>query len=286
MTPRPKLYVSDLDGTLLRSDGALSDFSRQHLVRLLEEGLAFTVASARAVSSVQAVLPGLPLTLPVIAGNGAVLADLRTGQRVAVHALDAPLLRAVYAFVGERGHVPFLAGLDGAGERLFYSRLANEGMERYVALKQSKQDRRLAAVSDLADCLDQPILAIALCDHRAALEDLAAAVADRFGPAVAANFFEDGYAPGWFWLALQNPQAQKDRAVAELAARLGFGLADLVVFGDHWNDLPMFRLAGTSIAVANATEELKAHASLVIGPNEEDSVVKYLIQEQSGSGAR
>lgn len=272
------MYVSDLDGTLLRSDGTLSEFSRTHLTRLLEAGLPFTVASARAVSSMQAVLPGLPIRLPVIAANGAVVARLDTGEPVAVHALDGDLLRPLYAFLVERGHVPFVAAVEGVEERLYYADLANEGMEKYVALKESKLDRRLHRVPALADCLGETIVAFALCDRHEPLAALAAAAAETFPGTVVTNFFEDGYAPGWFWLTMQNPRAKKDQALAELARELGYAPEDLVVFGDHWNDIPMFQLAGTAIAVGNATDELKAHATLVIGSNDQDSVVRYLVQ--------
>jgi phosphoserine phosphatase len=67
-----------------------------------------------------------------------------------------------------------------------------------------------------------------------------------------------------------------DLAIAALAEEQGVEAADLVVFGDDWNDIPMFRRAGTAIAVANAAEELKAHADAVIGSNDEDSVVRHV----------
>ena len=60
------VYVSDLDGTLLRSDATLSVFSRDTLTRLLSEGLLFTVASARSVASIRPILAGLKLPLPII----------------------------------------------------------------------------------------------------------------------------------------------------------------------------------------------------------------------------
>jgi hypothetical protein len=276
VTAVERLYVSDLDGTLLGSDGRLSDFSRRELHRLLDSGLPFTVASARAVSSIQGVLPDLPLPLPVISANGAVLARLDTGEQMAVHSLDGDVLPTLYAAVCERGHVPFVAAVDGPDERLYYAELPNDGMRQYVEMKRANHDRRLRQANDLAECLDRGVVALALCDRREPLEETAALVAERFPEAVVTNFFEDGYARGWFWLAMQNPRARKDLAIAALAEEQGVEAADLVVFGDDWNDIPMFRRAGTAIAVANAAEELKAHADAVIGSNDEDSVVRHV----------
>ena len=67
-----------MDGTLLQSGGILSNYSRQTLRQLLREGLRFTVASARAWAEMTPVLGDLPLTLPVIAVNGAYLTEYAT----------------------------------------------------------------------------------------------------------------------------------------------------------------------------------------------------------------
>lgn len=71
MNQATQLFVSDLDGTLLRSDGTLSDFSRAALTGLLTAGLAFTVASARSVVSMQAILGSLrPLRRAIVPTAG------------------------------------------------------------------------------------------------------------------------------------------------------------------------------------------------------------------------
>ena len=62
-------------------------------------------------------------------------------------------------------------------------------------------------------------------------------------------------------------------------------MADVTVFGDMVNDISMFRAAGRSVAVANADEELKAHADEVIGPHTDDSVVEYLRRQWAQRGA-
>ena len=82
-----KVYVSDLDGTLLQSDGTLSDYSREKLTELLESGVHFTVASARAWGEIVPVLGDLPLTLPIIAINGAYLTDYKTGKHLVINNL-------------------------------------------------------------------------------------------------------------------------------------------------------------------------------------------------------
>jgi hydroxymethylpyrimidine pyrophosphatase-like HAD family hydrolase len=82
------IYISDLDGTLLRNDVSLSDYSRENLKLLLKKGAKFTVASARRVSGIRKMLGDLPITLPIINFNGAFLSDYRTGKHQVINALS------------------------------------------------------------------------------------------------------------------------------------------------------------------------------------------------------
>ena len=60
------LYVTDLDGTLLRSDATLSPYTISTINRLTEQGLAFTYATARSIESARPIAGELNLRLPAI----------------------------------------------------------------------------------------------------------------------------------------------------------------------------------------------------------------------------
>lgn len=84
-----EVYVCDLDGTLLRSDGTLSAFSRQGLNRLLDAGIGLTVASARGTPGMRSLLAGVAIRLPVIELNGAFVSELESGRHLAGNVLLA-----------------------------------------------------------------------------------------------------------------------------------------------------------------------------------------------------
>ena len=65
------LYVSDLDGTLLRSDETGSDFTVHTINALVEKGLLFSYATARSIVTASRVTEGLSTKIPVILYNGA-----------------------------------------------------------------------------------------------------------------------------------------------------------------------------------------------------------------------
>ena len=82
---------------------------------------------------------------------------------------------------------------------------------------------------------------------------------------------------GCYFLTVLHPQADKSHGITSVSEYLGFDLKKLTVFGDNFNDIGMFDLAGTSVAMANAQGEVKDRASIVLEhSNDEDGVAKYL----------
>ena len=76
------LYVTDLDGTLMKNDETLSAYTVQTINELIEKGMAFTYATARSIESAVPITGGLKMKLPAITRNGAVLADNTTGKHL------------------------------------------------------------------------------------------------------------------------------------------------------------------------------------------------------------
>ena len=76
------LYVTDLDGTLMKNDETVSAETVRIINEMVKRGLAFTFATARSIESARPIAGGLKLNLPVITRNGAVLADNATGKHL------------------------------------------------------------------------------------------------------------------------------------------------------------------------------------------------------------
>ena len=271
------LYVSDLDGTLLRNDALLSSFSEAVLRELLADGLRFTVASARSVVAIRQILRGLPLLLPVIEFNGAFLSDLSTGRHEIINALEPPVAAAVYEQVTAHGLAPFISSFDGADDRVHHGTMLNAGMCWYLKDRLDHRDSRWrGATDDLAATLQEQVVCLTVIAKEDVLADLRTAVLAAHEGSVETHLFENQYSPGWHWLTVHDRRATKDQAIETLTENYGLGESEVVVFGDHINDLKMFAAADLAVAVGNAQAEVKACADLVIGANEEDSVVKFM----------
>ena len=271
------LYVSDLDGTLLRSDASLSACSENSLREMLADGLLFTVASARSVVSIAQTLCGLPLPLPVIEFNGAFLSDLATGRHEIINALEPSVACSIYERVTAHGLTPFISSFDGTEDRVHYGPMLNDGMHWYLKDRLDHQDSRWrGATDDLAASLREQVICLTVIAKEDVLADLQAAILEAHTGQVETHLFENQYFPGWHWLTVHDRRATKDQAIKTLTQNYGLSEAEIVVFGDHINDLKMFAGANLAVAVGNAQAEVKACADLVIGTNEEDSVAKFM----------
>jgi Cof subfamily protein (haloacid dehalogenase superfamily) len=270
------LYVSDLDGTLLCSAACLSDASHTALQAMLADGLPFAVASARSVVSMRPALSGLELKLPVIELNGAFVSDLGTGRHEIVNALPRELAADIYEAVAAFGCTPVIATFDGAADCLYHAQITNAGVRHYIEDRRRHRDERLRHCGSLADALADQVVSITLIDEEARLAELDLALRARHGPNIETHLFENIYSPGWYWLQVHDPRATKAQGVQTLVELCDLSAEELVVFGDHLNDVGMFGIAHCAVAVENAHPTLKRLATHVIGSNEDDSVVKFI----------
>ena len=274
------LYVSDLDGTLLQDDATLSSHCRQVLTDLLARGLPFTVATARSLSSMQHILQGIELHLPVIEFNGAFLSDLATGEHLWINDLQQPVLDGVYEVLCSHGHTPFLSTFDGSHDWLYAPPPAHAGMQWYVDDRLAVADLRMRQVEDVTIGLSERVVCLTIIDRAPALAPVMRQLS-AFGDAIDVNYWDNSYSPGWQWISVHDGRATKDKAVAELVKHAGLGDVAVTAFGDQANDVAMVRTAHRGVAVANAIAEVLAVADEIIGPNTQDSVPEYIATDWS-----
>jgi hydroxymethylpyrimidine pyrophosphatase-like HAD family hydrolase len=90
------------------------------------------------------------------------------------------------------------------------------------------------------------------------------------------------YVPDWPWLTVHHKRATKDQAIKTLAQRYGLAEREIVVFGDHANDVSMLRAAHRGIAMGNAIDSVKQVAHTVIGSHHVDSVLDFIERDWQG----
>ena len=79
-----------------------------------------------------------------------------------------------------------------------------------------------------------------------------------------------------YYLDVTSPDCDKGTFVKAMASRLGIPKEAVATIGDMRNDLPMFEASGLSIAMGNATDEVKKRATQVTTSNEEEGFAKAI----------
>ncbi len=263
------LYVSDLDGTLLRPDGRVSAYSLDVLNRLIEAGVLFTYATARSLSSASVVTEGLRMRVPVIVYNGAHIVDARTGERLASETFSGEARAYVQGLLRAHGVSPIVyAFVDGRESVSWDAKQVNAGKRFYLDSRQG--DRRLRRLEGADGLFDGEVFYYTCIGTSSELRPLYGALAGdaRYTCTLQQELYRPEY-----WLEIMPRRATKADALAKLRALLHCDRA--VVFGDAVNDMPLFRAADACYAVKNATDALKRMATGIIDGNG-DGVARWL----------
>lgn len=264
------LYVSDLDGTLMRNNERLSEYTVETLNELLGRGLPFTFATARSIESARVITRELKINLPVITRNGAVLADNSTGKHLQKSVFtqeEVILLKKLLPELPSCGFVSCF--LDDIMIRTYVPADHTEGLKGYIDYY--KDDPSMRKADDLNGMFCGVPGYVTLIGEKERIAPIYEKVREYRG--WESLFQKDTYRDE-YWLEICPQNCTKAKTVLKLKEQ--FGYKKLVVFGDSLNDISMFEIADESYAVANATDELKKIATHITGSNEEDAVVNVL----------
>lgn len=272
-----KIYISDLDGTLLTENAILSDYSKQELNELINDhNINFTVATARNVYSIKEMFKGIDLKLPVIEFNGSFITDIKTGEKLITNNIDENIVEGLLNLFNDYGQFPLISSFNGVETNLYYKENISEGMDLYLKDRREINPNTLINAKLNNSYLNEKVICFTLINKKEYLDELVVKIKNIFGVHLNIYYSKDIYYTDWYWASIYSIKAKKGNAIKELVKFLNMTDYDLTVFGDHNNDVDMFEIADNSIAVENAQQELKNYADLIIGTNKEDSVVKYI----------
>lgn len=262
------LYVSDLDGTLLRSDGTLSDFSRHTLNTLTQSEICFTYATGRSQITAAKATYGFLSSVPRIVYTGTFIIDAATGTPLHSNAFSPAETAVLLDDLLAHGICPVVYSFQHGVERFSY--LPDRCTPQSLAFIRSRRpDPREQPVDMPRQLYDGTIFYISCIGDAQTLEPFAYKHQCR-----ARTLFYRDPRSGAQWLEFMPHDASKSRAARALQSLLGCDR--LIVFGDGKNDVDLFEAADESYAVENAVDELKAIATGVIASNDEDGVACWL----------
>jgi len=254
------LVATDLDGTLLRGDGTVSDRTREAIARAEATGITVVMVSGRPIRWMHGVAEATGHHGVAICSNGAVRYDLAT-EEVLSHDPIAPAVgRLVVAALREA--LP--------GVRFAVEQADRFGREPGWQLRDPSRGI-VEVVAEAEELVAQPSSKIlARLDH-VDPDELLAAAQHALGELATAT-----HSSSWGLVEISAAGVSKATALERYAGELGITAAEVVAVGDMPNDLPMLAWAGRAVAVANAHPRVLAAADEVTASNEDDGVALLL----------
>lgn len=263
------LYVTDLDGTLLRSNERTSTFTNQTINELVQKGMLFSYATARSYVTSAKVTRGLSAQIPLIVYNGAFIIDNATGKILLSNffgdegktILDDLISHGIYPIV--------YAFVNGKEKFSHFTERCTQGVRDFLSTRENDHRNRRVTSAD-ALCEGEIFYLTCIGD-----EQELAPFYHKYKDCCHAVFQHDIYS-GEQWLEFMPMAASKSNAARQLQSLLHCDR--LIVFGDGKNDIDLFHAADESYAVENAVDELKAASTAIIGHNDEDGVARWLLE--------
>ena len=256
-----RMIVSDMDGTLLRSDCTISERNADAIRHATDSGIKFVLATGRPIQGVRDYAAMLGLSGPVITYNGAVVVDLATEEILyeeSMNRADAELsLRLGQEYdttmcIWSRGQL-YVNKINGRAED--YKKIS--GVEPVV-------------VTDYTKILDQGITKILWYDTPEMIGQMPDVMAAKGFTSTTFCLSKP------YFLEFFSSNVSKAAAVGKVCEINGISPDEVIAIGDAPNDLSMLEFAGLGVAMENALDEVKAAVSTVTKSNDDDGVAEVI----------
>jgi Cof subfamily protein (haloacid dehalogenase superfamily) len=252
---RIALVVSDVDGTLLTKDKTLTDGAKRAVRRLQEAGIGFTITSSRPAIGMRFLIEPLGITLPVGPFNGSSIFDSQLNP-IEQHLIPAATAQDSLDVLNEFGVDIWLFTND--------KWLTRNGDGEYVPIEKRAIRADPTIVEDFTPYLSAACKIVGASSDAALLQRCEVAMLKAVGTQATAVCSQT------YYLDVTPPGCDKGTFVQAITKRQGISTDAVATVGDMQNDLAMFKKSGLSIAMGNATDDVKQQATHVTTSNEDE----------------
>lgn len=261
-----KLIAIDLDDTLLGRDLKIAERTRDVLRECMGRGIMVTIATGRMLRASAPFAKELGISGPIIAYNGALVADPLSGEVLHHSPIPLEYARGVVAAARRRGlHLNVYINdelyVEDRGE-------GNEEAEGYSRTYHVP----ITFINDMIEFLKEEPTKLLSIGRPTPLQDFERELREDFGDLLHLTRSKPEY------FEVMNGGVSKGRALALLAERFSLDREEIMAIGDSYNDIEMIEFAGVGIAVANAPDYVKERADYIAPSNDEEGV-RWAIEE-------
>jgi len=253
------LLLADVDGTLVTHDKVLTERA-QHAVRQLPKAqVRFAITSGRPPKGMAMLIEPLHLDTPIAGFNGGLFVrpDLSVIEE---RTLPPDVVAETIDLIARHGlDVWVYAGNDW---------LVRDAEAPHVDREAQTVKFPPKIVKDFGNALDRVVKIVGVSDDYRLVQrcelDAQASIGERASAARSQPYYLD----------VTHQEANKGFVADYLARTLGIPRAEIATIGDQPNDVLMFRRSGFSIAMGNASDEVKRQASAVTQSNDDEGFAR------------
>lgn len=267
-----KTVFIDIDGTLRNSFRKISNKTKQVLKAVKEKGVNCYLATGRPRWKTREISIEAGMGDYIISTTGSDIYNYKTDELVFQQGMDKKAIKQIYEIAKKHNAlIKFQAGFDIITNKRLkpthsYRKLMPENLDEF--LDNTTVTQVLVESFDLETVRKMhkeisKIKAVKITNHTKVL----------FKKDVVWQGTETAY------LDINSPNISKGAAIKLLCKKLNIDLKDTICIGDSQNDLSMFEVAGKSVVMGNANDEVKAVGDIITSSNDEDGVAKFLEQE-------
>ena len=268
-----KLFVTDMDGTLLNSQHVISEGNKQAVQEAAAAGVTVTIATGRAYSTTLDYAKELGVDVPIITYNGALIRTVK-GKELFASYLEPEVVADVLRYSFSRDWYVQLYNHTEDSDHLYIEESCDFS-HAYEVMVGAKGDP-VGREGMLQHCSHVPKMLVMTkgdAETKAVLAELRSVFGSRIFPVQSNEVFAE----------IIGENVNKGAAVLHLADILGVKADEIMVIGDSHNDLPMMKIAGKKVAMGNADEKVKNICDYLTTDCDADGVAaalrKYVLKQ-------
>lgn len=260
------LIATDLDGTLINKDGEIPQRNLDAIRAFQDEGGLFTIATGRSLAMCHGYLAQLRINTPAVLINGSLLYDTVKNQPVWQSGVNREA--ATWVLNQVVGMFPDIcAQIHCDGPIAIVS--------PYSCIDIFLEAEDLPRVRTTPDQIAEPWYKIMFYADPARLLELENHVRQAFPLSVTEQFNILYSAP--YYYEMMPAATNKGTGLLHLAEIMGIKHQKTIAIGDYFNDADMIRMAGIGAAVANAPEEIRRMADIVVGDHNDGAIADLVV---------
>lgn len=258
-----KLLLADVDGCLVTNDKVLTDRAIAAVHQLHDAGIQFAVTSGRPPRGMTMLVDPLKITSPIAGFNGGIFIqpDLTILEQ---HTLPKGLPAQIIQTIDQHGlDVWVYRGNDW---------LIRQKDAPHVAREAWTVKFEPTVVENFDDALDDVAKIVGVTDDTEKMAKCVQDVQSQYGDHVSAATSQP------YYLDVTHPNANKGGVVGWMAQHLGISPEQIATIGDQMSDTLMFKKSGLSIAMGNASDQVKSLATHVTASNQDEGFANAMEQ--------